>query len=87
MNAKRQNTNRQNAIAHGMALATALVWGATFVSTKVLLEHGLTPAGIMLYRFLVAYLLILPLTAGKERAKNRRDEWLFVALGVTGGSL
>ncbi|MDR2129737.1 MAG: DMT family transporter [Odoribacteraceae bacterium] len=72
--------------AHVMALATVFVWGITFVSTKVVLERGVTPAEIMLYRFLVAYLLILPLTFRRARAENARDELLFVALGVSGGS-
>ncbi|MDR2414399.1 MAG: DMT family transporter [Odoribacteraceae bacterium] len=77
---------RSNTLAHLMALATAIVWGATFVSTKILLDHGLTPGGIMLYRFLIAYALILPFAPRGERARNPRDELLFVALGVTGGS-
>ena len=39
-------------------LLTALVvtiWGTTFVSTKVLLQHGLNPIEIMFYRFVLAY--------------------------------
>lgn len=73
--------------AHVTALAVILVWGITFVSTKVLLDRGMTPSAIMFYRFLVAYLLILPLTARQLLAGSFRDELLFVALGITGGSL
>jgi drug/metabolite transporter (DMT)-like permease len=69
-----------------MALAAVLVWGITFVSTRVLLDHGLTPAEIMLYRFLVAYLLVLLLTARRPPFTTARDEIVFLALGVTGGS-
>ncbi|MDR1273271.1 MAG: DMT family transporter [Odoribacteraceae bacterium] len=85
---------RADAWFHVMALATILAWGVTFVSTKVLLDHGLTPAEIMLYRFLIAYLLILVPTFRRPRATLRhprarslRDELLFLALGVSGGSL
>jgi drug/metabolite transporter (DMT)-like permease len=70
-----------------MALFTIVVWGITFVSTKVLLVHGLNPAEIMLYRFAVAYLLLIPFTAGRRPLTSLRDELLFLALGVSGGSL
>ena len=55
---------------HAMALFAVVVWGVTFVSTKILLNHGLTAAEIMLYRFLVAYLLILLLTFREVWARN-----------------
>ena len=74
-------------LAHLMALATAIVWGTTFVSTKILLDHGLSPAAIMLYRFLLAYILILPLTIKQTRVAPLRDELRFLALGLSGGSL
>ena len=41
---------------HLAALFSVAVWGATFVSTKVLIAHGLTPAEIFLMRFAMAYL-------------------------------
>ena len=46
---------------HLAALFTVSVWGATFVSTKVLIAHGLTPAWIFFLRFALAYACILPL--------------------------
>ena len=45
----------KNGAYHLMALAAVVLWGTTFVSTKKLLEAGLTPADIMFYRFLLAY--------------------------------
>ncbi len=45
---------------HFAALFTVSVWGATFVSTKCLIAHGLTPAEIFLLRFALAYLCIWP---------------------------
>ena len=36
---------------HLAALFTVTVWGATFVSTKVLIANSLTPAEIFLLRF------------------------------------
>ncbi len=72
---------------HGMALFTVIVWGTTFVSTKVLLEQGLTPAEILLYRFLLAYACIWFFTGKRLLAKSWRDEGLMVGAGICGGSL
>ena len=72
---------------HLAALFTVSVWGATFVSTKALIAAGLTPAEIFLMRFALGYLCILPLAPRRLRAENRRDEAVFAAAGVCGGSL
>lgn len=72
---------------HLAALFTVAVWGATFVSTKVLIAHALTPAEIFLIRFALAYLCILPFARGRIFAANLRDELLLAAAGVSGGSL
>ena len=45
---------------HLAALFSVIVWGATFVSTKVLISNGLSPAEIFLLRFSMAYIGILP---------------------------
>lgn len=50
---------------HLAALFTVTVWGATFVSTKVLIANSLTPAEIFFLRFALAYLCIWPLTLGR----------------------
>ena len=72
---------------HLAALFAVAVWGATFVSTKVLIAHGLTPAEIFLMRFALAYLCILPLARGRRFADSLRDEALLLAAGVCGGSI
>ncbi len=72
---------------HVLALATIVVWGTTFASTKVLLSHGLTPPEIMLERFIIAYLCILPFCHRKWLADSLGDELRMVLLGITGGSL
>ena len=72
---------------HLAALFAVAVWGATFVSTKVLIAHGLTPAEIFLMRFALAYLCIRPLARGRRFADSLRDEALLLAAGVCGGSI
>lgn len=71
---------------HIAALFSVIVWGATFVSTKVLIAHGLTPAEIFLIRFAMAYLCILPLARGRLWSDTLRDEAMLCAAGICGGS-
>lgn len=70
-----------------MALAAVVLWGTTFVSTKTLLGHGLTPADIMFYRFLQAYIIMWFFSPHFHWPKNLKDELLFIGAGICGGSL
>ena len=72
---------------HLAALFSVAVWGATFVSTKVLIARGLEPAEIFLLRFAMAYLCVLPFARGRLFAGNFRDEAILLAAGISGGSL
>lgn len=44
---------------HIGALLVVAMWGGSFVATKVLTEHGLGPVEIYIYRFVLAYILVL----------------------------
>ncbi|WP_455585958.1 DMT family transporter [Bacteroides sp.] len=72
---------------HIMAAVTVAIWGTTFVSTKVLIHHGLSATDILFYRFVMAYICIWLFLPRMLFAKSWRDEGLFVLLGLTGGSL
>ena len=72
---------------HILAAFTVLVWGTTFVSTKLLIVGGLSPAAIFLYRFIIAYIGICFFAPRRLWASTWKDEVLFVLLGLTGGSL
>lgn len=80
------STTRPSVGYHILALATIAVWGTTFVSTKVLLAHGLTPPEIMFYRFIIAYALTW-IFARKLWADTWKDELLLAVAGFTGGTL
>ncbi len=43
--------NNKNTLGHISAILTVLIWGTTFISTKVLLTH-FTPIEILFFRFL-----------------------------------
>lgn len=68
-------------------MVTSVIWSTTFVSTKTLLNHGLTPENIFLYRFILAYLGILTVARHKLFADSAKDEFLLFLAGLTGGSL
>lgn len=72
---------------HAIAIFTVIVWGTTFVSTKVLIGYGLSPVEILLYRFLLAYIGIWFFCSRKLFANSIKDELLCVAAGMGGGSL
>lgn len=79
-------TNR-TVLYHLVAFATVAVWGTTFVSTKVLILNGLSPAQIFTLRFSIAYILMIAFNHKKLFSDNWKDELLMALLGVTGGSL
>lgn len=73
---------------HILAVVTVSIWGTTFVSTKVLLHHGLTPDVIFTLRFVLAYgLLWLARPKMGMWCRGVKDELRMVGLGITGGSL
>ncbi len=71
---------------HVAAFAMILVWGISFLNTRVLLDVGLTPTQIFVLRFVIAYLSLLVINRFKVRYTGWRDELLFVVCGVAGGS-
>ena len=69
------------------AFLIVVVWGCTFVQTKVLINAGLRPDEIFTLRFVIAYLLILPFSWRRLFLGSVRDELIALSLGLTGGSL
>ena len=53
------NSNKAKFICHIGALLVVAMWGASFVSTKVLVNHSLGPVEIYIYRIAMAYVLVL----------------------------
>lgn len=76
-----------NIIYHVIAFLTVVVWGSTFISTKLLIQSGLSPAQIFTLRFFMAYVLMLAVSHKRLFADSLRDELLMVALGAAGGSV
>ncbi|MDR0509952.1 MAG: DMT family transporter [Rikenellaceae bacterium] len=70
-----------------LALVAVIIWGTTFASSKALLVNGLTPADIMFYRFALAYALMWAIAPRPLFADSLRDELMFLAAGLCGGSV
>ena len=81
------DTGKISPIAYITAFAIVVIWGCTFVQTKLLINAGLRPDEIFLYRFLLAYILIVPWAGKRLFLDNWKDELLALLLGLSGGSL
>lgn len=78
---------KRDYIWHLIAVVVVGIWGLTFISTRVLIESGLTPQEIFLLRFLMAYVGIWFISPRRLWCDNWRDELWMLLAGVTGGSL
>ena len=76
-----------NFFYHLVAFITVAIWGTTFVSTKVLMLNGLSPAQIFTLRFSIAYVLMLCFNHRRLFCDSWKDEVKMALLGITGGSL
>lgn len=92
LGAKRRSSDREITVqkkqlyGHLLAFSAIFIWGTTLASTKVLLRH-FSPEEIIVYRFALAYGLLLLLCRDKIGWAGWRDELLFCGLGVTGVTL
>ena len=74
---------RRIVFGHVSALLVILMWGTTFVSTKVLLV-SFQPAEIMFFRFLLAYAALWILYPHKPQIGPLRRELLYLLAGLCG---
>lgn len=68
---------------HSMAVFTTLVWGSTFVSTKVLLAD-FSPYEIIVYRLILAYLIFLVACPKGLPFHSWKQELLYASAAMTG---
>lgn len=77
-----RSLSRQTA-AEGMLLITTIIWGGTFGSVKLLLDHGMGPIVLLTWRFGIAALLFgLFFFAHLRRSFNREAFNVGVILGL-----
>ena len=76
----------KTAAGHLAAFVTILIWGTTFISTKVLL-NDFTPIEILFIRFIIGYLALWLVRPKKLTLTTRKHELLFAAAGLCGVTL
>jgi Permeases of the drug/metabolite transporter (DMT) superfamily len=75
--------DKSKIIGHLAAVFTIIIWGTTFISTKILLE-GFLPVEILFFRFVIGYTALLLLYPKKLKVTNRKHEPVFVFAGLCG---
>ncbi|OXS28267.1 MAG: multidrug transporter [Desulfovibrio sp. MES5] len=71
---------------HLAALFCTLVWGTTFISTKVLLRD-FSPIEILFFRFALGFAALWLACPHALRLTERKQEWLFAGAGLAGVTL
>lgn len=70
-------------IGHIAALITIVIWGTTFISTKILLVD-FTPIEILFFRFLLGLLVLIIVYPKCLKLIERKQELVFAAAGLCG---
>ena len=68
---------------HAAAFFTAILWGTTFISTKVLLRD-FAPVEILFIRFLMGLLALFIVCPKRFKSRSVREEAAFALAGLTG---
>ena len=68
---------------HITALITIVIWGTTFISTKILLAD-FKPIEILFFRFLLGLLVLIAVYPKWLRIKDKKQELTFAAAGLCG---
>lgn len=71
---------------HLTAVITVLVWGTTFISTKILLRDFL-PIEILFFRFTLGYIALLIAYPHRLKLTDKKQEWFFAFAGLCGVTL
>ncbi|MCH5219796.1 MAG: DMT family transporter [Muribaculaceae bacterium] len=85
--ARRHTSATKTVLVNIAGFVAVIMWGLSFISTKILLENGMGPVEIYIYRFVIAYFLIVLISHKRWMSHSWRDEGLFALCGLTSGAL
>ena len=77
------SAQKTKAAGHLAAIFTMLIWGTTFISTKVLLED-LSPLEILVLRFVAGYIFLWIIRPVPLKVGSLKQEGIMIAAGITG---
>ena len=75
--------DRKKLLGHIFAFATIVIWSIAFVSNKALLSY-ITPIENMIFRFAIAYFILLIIYPQYKMPNSLKDEIHFFILGFLG---
>lgn len=73
----------KKSIGHFAAFLTIIIWGTTFISTKILLAD-FQPVEILFFRFVMGFLVLLIIYPRRLKEVNLKQEITFAAAGLCG---
>lgn len=71
---------------HLFALFTIIIWGTTYISTKILL-NDFTPIEILFFRFIMALIVLIIIYPHRMKVVSKTHELLFAVAGLCGVTL
>ena len=74
---------KESTKGHISALATILIWGIAFVSTRVLLTD-FQPIEIIFYRFIIGLLVLMIAYPRRLKGTSKKEELMLAAAGLCG---
>jgi drug/metabolite transporter (DMT)-like permease len=77
---------KKETTGHLFAIITIMIWGTTFISTKILLKV-ISPIEILFLRFTIGFIVLSLVYPHRFRIKDRKQEFYFAAAGLCGITL
>ena len=81
-----ENYEQKHGLGHMAAIFTILLWGTTFISTKILLRD-FAPAEILIIRFVMGLIALVIACPKPIRGTTLRQELTFAGAGLSGITL
>ncbi|MET4141952.1 DMT family transporter [Pedobacter sp. UYP1] len=69
-----------------LTIIVVVIWGTTFASSKVLIDHGMNTTDILSLSFVIAYISALAISHKKMWSDNLKDEFIHALCGLIGGA-
>ena len=70
-----------------LGLVIVVIWGTSFLCSKVLVVNGMQPNEVYFLRAFISYVCLLALCHNRLFADNVKDELKLASLGIFGGTL
>lgn len=79
----KRTMKHKETVGHLAAVFTVIIWGTTFISTKILLED-FKPLEILIFRFIMGFLALAAVNPRRLKNTTLRQEAVFMAAGLCG---